>query len=145
MTVLLAIDIGTSSGKAILFDAEQGRLLGSAAQEYPVDKPAPDRAEQHPDDWWDAVTAIVPRLLAETGLIGFVFFIAFIFNVLGETLSLLKLNVPWARFAAVAGVFAWVAIALYNLTQDSLTTPNIWIVPGILVGLSTIQSNKEAQ
>ena len=85
------------------------------------------------------------RLLAETGLIGFVFFIAFIFNVLGETLSLLKLNVPWARFAAVAGVFAWVAIALYNLTQDSLTTPNIWIVPGILVGLSTIQSNKEAQ
>lgn len=68
MTVLLAIDIGTSSGKAILFDAEQGRLLGSAAQEYPVDKPAPDRAEQHPDDWWDAVTAIVPRLLAETGI-----------------------------------------------------------------------------
>lgn len=83
------------------------------------------------------------RLLAETGLFGFVLFIAFLFNVLGETLSLFKRNEPWARFAVVAGVFAWVAIALYNFTQDSLTTPNIWIVPGILVGLATHQLNKE--
>ncbi|MBI2333909.1 MAG: O-antigen ligase family protein [Chloroflexi bacterium] len=83
------------------------------------------------------------RLLAETGLIGFILFIAFLFNVLGEMLSLLKRGEAWARFAAVAGVFAWVAIALYNFTQDSLTTPNIWIVPGILVGLATYQLNKE--
>jgi len=83
------------------------------------------------------------RLLAETGLFGFMLFIAFQFNVLGEMLSLFKREEPWARFAAVAGVFAWAAIALYNFTQDSLTTPNIWIVPGILVGLATIQSNKE--
>lgn len=83
------------------------------------------------------------RLLVETGLFGFVLFIAFLFNVLGETLSLFKRNEPWARFAVVAGVFAWVAIALYNFTQDSLTTPNIWIVPGILVGLATHQLNKE--
>lgn len=83
------------------------------------------------------------RLLAETGLFGFVLFFAFLFNVLGETLSLYKSKEGWARFAMVAGVFAWVAIALYNFTQDSLTTPNIWIVPGILVGLATHQSNKE--
>jgi O-antigen ligase len=83
------------------------------------------------------------RLLAETGLFGFILFIAFLFNVLGDALSLLKRPEPWARFAAVAGVFAWVAIALYNFTQDSLTTPNIWIVPGILVGLATHQLNKE--
>lgn len=84
------------------------------------------------------------RLLAETGLIGFILFIAFQFNVLGETLSLLKRREPWARFAVVAGVFAWVAVALYNFTQDSLTTPNIWIVSGILVGIAVNQSNKEA-
>lgn len=83
------------------------------------------------------------RLLAETGLFGFILFIAFQFNALGETLSLFKRKEEWARFAVVAGVFAWVAIALYNFTQDSLTTPNIWIVPGILVGLATIQSDKE--
>lgn len=83
------------------------------------------------------------RLLAETGLFGFVLFLAFLFNVLGETLSLFKRNEPWVRFVVAAGVFAWVAIALYNFTQDSLTTPNIWIVPGILVGLATHHSNKE--
>lgn len=76
------------------------------------------------------------RLLAETGLIGFVLYLAFQFNLLGETLSLHKRREPWARFAMAAGVFAWLAVALYNFTQDSLTTPNLWIVPGILVGLA---------
>jgi hypothetical protein len=58
-------------------------------------------------------------------------------------LSLYKRRELWARFAMLAGVFAWLAVALYNLTQDSLTTPNLWIVPGILVGLAVHQSHKE--
>ena len=83
------------------------------------------------------------RLLAETGLIGFFLFITFQFHVLGDMLNLLRRGQPWARFAAVSGVFAWFAIALYNFTQDSLTTPNIWLVSGILVGLSFTSSYKE--
>lgn len=83
------------------------------------------------------------RLLAETGLIGFVLYLAFQFNILGEMLSLYKREELWARFAMVAGVFAWLAIALYNFTQDSLTTPNLWVLPGILVGLAVHQSHKE--
>jgi O-antigen ligase len=83
------------------------------------------------------------RLLAETGLFGFMLFIAFQFNLLGESLSFYKRKENWARFAMVAGTFAWVAIALYNFTQDSLATPNIWIVPGILAGIASNQLNKE--
>jgi O-antigen ligase len=83
------------------------------------------------------------RLLAETGLIGFFLFLAFQFHVLGDALSLLKRNEAWARFAATAGVFAWLAITFYNFTQDSLTTPNIWLVSGIMVGLSAISTHKE--
>ncbi|MBI5945050.1 MAG: O-antigen ligase family protein [Chloroflexi bacterium] len=83
------------------------------------------------------------RLLAETGLIGFFLFVAFQLYILGDMLSLLRRKEPWARFAAIAGVFAWLAITIYNLTQDSLATPNIWLVPGILVGLSSISSHKE--
>ena len=83
------------------------------------------------------------RLLAETGLIGFFLFAAFQLYILGDMLNLLKRNEPWARFAAIAGVFAWLAITFYNFTQDSLTTPNIWLIPGILVGLSAISSYKE--
>jgi len=85
------------------------------------------------------------RLLAETGLIGFFLFIAFQLYILGDMLNLLRRNerCAWARFAAVAGVFAWIAITFYNFTQDSLTTPNIWLVPGILAGLSFTSSYKE--
>jgi len=79
---------------------------------------------------------IYVRLLAETGLIGFFLFVAFQLYLLGETLSLYRHGAGWTRFAAVAGVFAWLAIALYNFTQDSLTTPNIWIVPGIMAGIA---------
>jgi hypothetical protein len=32
------------------------------------------------------------------------------------------------------------AITFYNFTQDSLTTPNIWLVSGVLVGLSAKSS-----
>lgn len=83
------------------------------------------------------------RLLAETGLIGFFLFAAFQFCVLGDMLSLLLRREAWARFAATAGVFAWLAITFYNFTQDSLTTPNIWLVSGILAGLSATSSHKE--
>jgi O-antigen ligase len=75
------------------------------------------------------------RLLAETGLIGFFLFLAFQFHVLGDVLSLFNARTLGA-FAATAGVFAWLAVTFYNFTQDSLTTPNIWLVSGIMVGLS---------
>jgi hypothetical protein len=55
-------------------------------------------------------------------------------------LNLLRRGETWARFAAVSGVFAWLAIAFYNFTQDSLATPNIWLVSGILVGLAATSS-----
>jgi O-antigen ligase len=85
------------------------------------------------------------RLLAETGLIGFFLFLALQFHILGDMLNLLRSDETWARFAAVAGVFAWLAVTFYNFTQDSLTTPNIWLVSGILVGLSSTSSYKETK
>lgn len=85
------------------------------------------------------------RLLAETGLIGFLLFLVFQFHILGDMLSLYTLKQPWARFAAVAGVFAWLAITFYNFTQDSLTTPNIWVVSGMMVGLSINLLHKDEQ
>jgi len=83
------------------------------------------------------------RLLAETGLIGFFLFVTFQFYMLGDMLNLLTRNEAWARFAAVAGVFAWFAITFYNFTQDSLATPNIWLVCGVLMGLSANSLVKE--
>ena len=77
------------------------------------------------------------RLLAETGLTGFILFIAFLFSVLGDSLRALQSKTTLARYLGIAGLFSWIAIAVYNSTQDSFATPNIWINFGILTGLIT--------
>jgi xylulokinase len=40
MTYLLALDIGTTGGKALLIDAD-GRVVASASSEYPFKTPRP--------------------------------------------------------------------------------------------------------
>ncbi|MGC8856116.1 MAG: O-antigen ligase family protein [Anaerolineae bacterium] len=79
------------------------------------------------------------RLLAESGLIGFVLFVLFYFSFLADALTLLQRG-GFSRLLGVAGFFAWLAIALYNVTEDSFATPNLWIIPGILAGLMASQA-----
>jgi hypothetical protein len=79
------------------------------------------------------------RLLSETGLVGFVLFFVLLFSMAADALDLLQRGSFW-RFAGMAGFFAWLAIALYNGTQDSFATPNIWLLPGILAGIHTAVS-----
>jgi len=87
------------------------------------------------------------RLLAETGLTGFFLFVAFLFSVLGDSLRVLQSGTTFARYLGITGLFSWIAVALYNATQDSFATPNIWINFGILVGMtaSAIESEKPFQ
>jgi O-antigen ligase len=77
---------------------------------------------------------IYVRLLAETGLIGFILFLVFQLGILGDTVNALR-GTGLFRMLGIAGLFAWLAISLYNFTQDSLATPNIWLIPGILAGM----------
>jgi xylulokinase len=64
--LLLGIDVGTTSLKAVLFDAD-GALLAQASQEYPTAYPHPNWAEQDPDDWWRAACAVLPQVIAHAG------------------------------------------------------------------------------
>jgi O-antigen ligase len=84
------------------------------------------------------------RLLAETGLIGFFLFIAFQFSILGEVLTLLQRRSGLLRYLGIAALFSWFAIAIYNATQDSFATPNIWINLGIVVGLAAYALESES-
>ncbi len=76
------------------------------------------------------------RLLAETGLIGFFLFIAFQFSMLGDAVVALQQKVAVWRYLGIASICSWLAAIFYNMTQDSLATPNLWINLGILVGIS---------
>ena len=57
----LGVDLGTSSVKALLVDAQQ-RVVAAAEAPLSVATPATDRREQDPEDWWAALTAAVDEL-----------------------------------------------------------------------------------
>ncbi len=68
MNCLLAIDLGTSSAKALIV-AEDGRVLGRGSAEYPIRQPQPGWAEQSPDEWWDAIAFAVREALGTSGIL----------------------------------------------------------------------------
>lgn len=51
--MFLGIDLGTSSLKALLMNAD-GTVTGEASHPYPVNAPYPGWAESNPQDWWNA-------------------------------------------------------------------------------------------
>ncbi len=75
------------------------------------------------------------RLLAELGIVGFWSWMAFNFSVLAVVLSMRRSPNQDVKFSATAGLFAWFAVLLANLSLDSLAMPLIWITFGILLGL----------
>ncbi|MFH1185463.1 MAG: O-antigen ligase family protein [Chloroflexota bacterium] len=79
------------------------------------------------------------RLLAETGVLGFILYLAFQFALLGDALAALGGSRPVWRFIGTAALCTWLALFLYNMTQDSFATPNLWINLGILAGVSGMQ------
>jgi xylulokinase len=52
--MLLGLDLGTSSVKALLLD-EDGAVLGEGSASYAVRAPRPGWAESSPEAWWEAV------------------------------------------------------------------------------------------
>ncbi len=68
MPYLLGIDIGTSSVKTLVLQAENGATLASSTQEYPVNQPQPGYAEQNPADWWQATITTVRGAIAAASI-----------------------------------------------------------------------------
>lgn len=96
------------------------------------------------------------RLLTETGLLGFMLFLAFYLTLLADALGLLRSSptssIPpidhatdllaqgteretiAARWLATAGIFALTAVVLQGISQDSFAMPEMWINLGMLAG-----------
>ncbi len=76
--LLLAIDVGTSSVKVVVFDREGG-VVQAAMRGYPTLHPVSHWVEQNPDSWWEAVVqclhllwqrGVEPRRIMGIGLSG---------------------------------------------------------------------------
>ena len=67
MSVYLGIDIGTSGTKTLAV-REDGTILASATEEYPLSAPQPGWSEQDPAHWWRATRDSVRKVLADAEL-----------------------------------------------------------------------------
>lgn len=62
--MLIGIDLGTSSIKVALVDAESLKTVALASEEYTIQHPQSSYAEQNPDDWWQATIKAVHLVTA---------------------------------------------------------------------------------
>jgi len=67
-TYIVAADIGTTSTKAVVVDTAAGAVRSVASVEYPLHTPAPDRAEQDPDEIARAVETAVREAVDRGGV-----------------------------------------------------------------------------
>ncbi|CAH1681270.1 glycerol kinase [Hyphomicrobiales bacterium] len=67
-THILAIDQGTTSSRAILFDSALA-VVATAQQEFPQHFPASGWVEHEPEDIWESVLATARKALAQAGLV----------------------------------------------------------------------------
>lgn len=67
-TLVIGVDSGTQSTKALVVDAKSGKVLGSATQAYGLISDLPPGAkEQDPETWREAAQATIRKALKEAG------------------------------------------------------------------------------
>ena len=70
---LLGCDIGSSSVKASIVDANSGLTVGAdfyPKEEAPIKAVKPGWAEQEPDDWWKYLKEAIKGAIAKAGIQG---------------------------------------------------------------------------
>ncbi len=70
MKYWLGLDIGTGGSRALLVDADGRVVDGMTAPHEEMQMPRPLWAEQHPENWWEAVQQAIRGVLAESGIAG---------------------------------------------------------------------------
>ena len=62
-----AMDIGTSGCKSIIVD-DDGLVVSSAIEEYPLYSPGPGWNEQDPEDWWKGAYVSLHKVIDKSGI-----------------------------------------------------------------------------
>ncbi len=75
------------------------------------------------------------RLLAETGIFGFILFSTFFFSIFAQVITALRRDEM--KLIGIAGLFSWIAILIYYLMQDSFAMAELWVNFGIILGITS--------
>ena len=70
MPSLIGIDLGTTSIKAVLYDAEDGRIIASAVRGTPVQHPLEGWREHDPEEVWQAAADCIRELTGSNSAAG---------------------------------------------------------------------------
>ena len=70
MSLILAIDQGTSSSRGIVFDLSAGRVLGKGQREFAASFPRDGWVEQDPEALWSTTLSACRKALADAGVAG---------------------------------------------------------------------------
>jgi len=65
---ILAVDVGTTAVKTILFNNEKGEIKASVVIEYPISYFGGGWAEQDPEMWWSAVVSSIREVIRRGGI-----------------------------------------------------------------------------
>lgn len=66
-TYIMALDQGTTSSRAVLFN-RRGERVHSAQREFPQYFPKPGWVEQQPNEIWGSILAVIASCLSESGI-----------------------------------------------------------------------------
>ncbi len=84
------------------------------------------------------------RLLAETGVVGSVFFLVFLLLLVAGSLALLRRRSSFHRWIGLFGVLSVPAVLLSGTSLDSFALPTLWIALGILAsGLRALPGGED--
>ncbi|MBT3321201.1 MAG: hypothetical protein HN392_02850 [Anaerolineae bacterium] len=136
-----------AAGKAYAEHPVIGTGLGSAGfylfQNYPdwalYNNPEVARQLNPTSNLYPNAKNLYLRLLAETGIIGFIIFGSFLLAVLAEIAKEFQRN----KFIGSAGLFSFIAILGYYFMQDSFAMAELWINFGIILGISHHASQEQ--
>jgi len=68
MTCVLGFDFGTGGVRAGIYDVEKCRMIATAQASYQTFYPRADRAEQQPQEWWDALIEAGSAVVQASGV-----------------------------------------------------------------------------
>lgn len=82
------------------------------------------------------------RILAETGFVGFAFFIAWLGSLLKQVIGNRNSRNTLQKFAAIWCIFIVIGIVLEGFSIDSFGMPYFWISSGLILSIDHIQSTE---
>lgn len=72
------------------------------------------------------------RLLAETGVIGFVTFVAWLYSMMLEARSLQRSSSATRRTLGMAGLLSLLALLFEGFSLDTFALPHLWVMLGLV-------------